>query len=491
MVGVLGIASLLRFWQLAAVGFNSDEAVYTGTAASIAGNDTLRSMFPVFRAHPLLLQLLLSVQLHDHASDWEARAVTAGIGIVTVLLTYLLGRKLYGHWAGLIAALLLAVMPYHVLVSRQVLLDGLMTLLATLVLYCVIRYSETGSASWMLAVGATMGATVLAKETSIILVGGLYAFFTLTPSIKIRLAHVLAGVAVMACVVLAFPLSLSLAGRSSTGQHYLLWQLFRRANHGTLFYARVVPPAVGWLVLALALIGLAWLRGENTWRERLLLCWIAVPIVFFTLWPVKGYQYLLPVAPVVALLAGRTIARLGTTQLLADRRRVAALFVGTLAAVTTLSLVTSTWSKINPRPDASFLAGTGGVPGGREAGEWLRNNVPADAQILAIGPSMANIVEFYGYRRTFALSVSPSPTNRNPAYVPVANPDLALRQGRFQYLVWDVYSATRSPAFAKKMTEFVQRYYGVAVFTASSASRSSFGSALPFRSVVIYQVRQR
>ncbi|MDQ1717428.1 MAG: hypothetical protein QOE89_1381, partial [Pseudonocardiales bacterium] len=128
---ITGLAIGLRFWQLDKIGFNSDEAVYSGTAASIAGNDTMRSLFPIFRAHPLFLQILLSFGMHGEVSDWAARAITSSIGVATVLATYLLGKRLYGTPAGLIAALLLAVMPYHVIVSRQVLLDGLMTLCTT------------------------------------------------------------------------------------------------------------------------------------------------------------------------------------------------------------------------------------------------------------------------------------------------------------------------------------------------------------------------
>ena len=44
---VLGLAAYLRFRQLAAVGFNSDEAVYTGSAEALSGNHALVSMFPV------------------------------------------------------------------------------------------------------------------------------------------------------------------------------------------------------------------------------------------------------------------------------------------------------------------------------------------------------------------------------------------------------------------------------------------------------------
>ncbi|HEU5271282.1 MAG TPA: glycosyltransferase family 39 protein [Jatrophihabitans sp.] len=484
LIAITAVAVLFRFRDLGAVGFNSDEAVYTGTGASLAGNESMRALFPIFRAHPLLLQLAVSFTEHGRITDWAPRAIAASAGVAAVLATYGLGRKLYGPSAGLIAAGLLAVMPYHVVVSRQVLLDGPMALLSLLALYCVIRYAETAALSWMLATGAALGATALCKETSLILLGGLYAFFALTPTVRIRLRHVLAGLVTLLVVLIAFPLSLAASGRANTGQHYLLWQLFRRANHGLFFYFQQVPPALGWLVLAFGIGGLLWLRRENTWRERLLLCWVLVPIAFFTVWPVKGYQYLLPLAPVAAILAGRTIWRIGSTPLLRGRRLFAVGGPLLLALLVAGTLAAGSWPKLTNH--GSTLAGTGGVAGGREAGRWVAGHVPADATLLTIGPSMANILQFYGERRSYALSVSPSPGGRNPAYVPIPNPDLSIRQGQFQYLVWDAYTARRTPSFARKMTDLVNRFHGIAVFTATSRTGST-----SFATVVIYQVRQR
>lgn len=488
LAAITAVAVLFRFRDLGAVGFNSDEAVYTGTGASLAGNESMRALFPIFRAHPLLLQLAISFTEHGRITDWAPRAIAASVGVAAVLATYALGRKLYGPGVGLVAAGLLAVMPYHVVVSRQVLLDGPMTLLSLLVLYCVIRYAESAGLAWMMAAGAAMGATALCKETSLIMLGGLYAFFALTPSVRIRLRHVLAGLLAMLVVLIAFPLALAASGRANTGQHYLLWQLFRRANHGLLFYFQQVPSALGWSVLALGIGGLLWLHRENTWRERLLLCWVAVPIAFFTVWPVKGYQYLLPLAPIAAILAGRTIWRIGSTPLLRDRRLLTVGVPLLLAVLVALPLVSSSWGKLSGH--GSTLAGTGGVAGGRDAGRWVAGHVPAGATLLTIGPSMANILQFYGERRSYALSVSPSPGGRNPAYVPIPNPDLAIRQGQFQYLVWDAYTARRTPSFAKKMTDLVNRFHGIAVFTATSRTGSASNPAT-FATVVIYQVRQR
>ena len=495
LTAITGLAALLRFWQLTAIGFNSDEAVYAGTAASIAGDQSLRGMFPVFRAHPLFFQMLVALAGHGHRpSEWAARAVPAGIGVLTVVLTYLLGRRLYGRTAGLIAALLLAVMPYHVVVSRQVLLDGLMTLCATMVLYCVVRYAESGQLLWLLSAGAMMGATVLAKETSLVLLGGLYAFFALTPAVRMRVRHLALATLVMILGVAPHPLVLSLSGRAGTGQNYLLWQVVRRANHGWYFYLQVVPSALGLAVLAAAVAGLLWLRRRNTWRERLLLCWLAVPIAFFTLWPVKGYQYLLPIAPAVAVLAGRTLSRLSGIPALSRPGGVRPAWlpratVAAAAFAVALSLAIPSWHQVNPSPTGSFLAGTGGLPGGREAGWWVRDHVPAGAQLLASGPSIANVLEFYGGRRVFALSVSSNPNERNPAYIPVPNPDRALRNGQFQYIVWDSYTAVRAPFFAKETRRLVDKFHGVPVFTVGRPARSASGERTEVPIIVVYLVR--
>jgi hypothetical protein len=487
MTGVLGLAGVLRFWRLDQVGFNSDEAVYAGTAATMAGDLRLAGMFPVFRAHPLLFQTVVSLQ-HSSAAPEAGRILAAVLGVLTVVVTCMVGMRLYGPATGVIAALLLAAMPYHVVVTRQVLLDGPMTLLATMTLYCVVRYCGTPVLRWLVAAAAMMGLTILTKETSVILLGGLYAFFTLTPSVPIRLRHLLPAGLLMACIVGVFPLVTSRSGRATTGQSYLLWQLSRRSNHETLFYARVLPGAVGLAALLLAMAGLYLWRRQRSWRERLLVAWVVIPVAFFTLWPLKGFQYLLPVAPAVAVLAGRSIAALGTITRLRGRRLTRRAVIAVVALATTASLAVPAWGRVNPSTSGTFLAGTGGVPGGREAGEWLRDHAPANAQVLAIGPSLANILQYYGRRRTFGLSVSADPHQRNPAYEPVDNPDLWVRTGQVQYLVWDSYTAARTPFFAGQLRALADRYHAVAAYTATVRRRSGSGAVVTVPVVIVYQV---
>ena len=160
----------------------------------------------------------------------------------------------------------------------------------------------------------------------------------------------------MALVIAPFPLSLMVAGHTGTGESYLTWQLFRRPNHDWLFYPSTVPEAVGPLVIVAAAAALWFYSREASWRERLLLCWIAVPVVFFELWPVKGYQYLLPIAAPLAVLAARALSR---------RHTVPAV------AIVCATLLLATVARIDAPDDGTALAGSGGLPAGREAGEWI------------------------------------------------------------------------------------------------------------------------
>jgi hypothetical protein len=205
-------------------------------------------------------------------------------------------------------------------------------------------------------------------------------------------------------------------------------------------------------------------------------------VLFFTLWPVKGFQYLLPVAPVLAILAGRTLAH----PLPLPRPRMAGqLAMGVLAVAAAVSLVIPAWARSQPSYSVT-MAGTGGMIGGREAGQWVLRHAPQGSRLLAIGPSVANVLEFYGHHQVSALSISTNPHDRNPSYAPVVNPDLDLRQGEFQYIVVDAYTAAHSDFFAAEALRLARRFYGVAVYISASTVRLGPHDVRP--AITIYEV---
>jgi hypothetical protein len=257
-------------------------------------------------------------------------------------------------------------------------------------------------------------------------------------------------------LTLAYPALTALAGGSGGGHSYLEWQLTRQPNHTLGFYPATVGGAMGFLTLIIAGYGLL-IRPRFTWREKLLLSWTLVPLVYFEVWPVKGFAYLLPLAPAVALLAARGIAAIGLSAAGA-RRQVSMLLAGLVAIVCTLVLAVPAAAVLGDNPTTG-LAGGGGTPGARETGRWIAANLPSRAAFITIGPSMANLIRYYSGRRADGLSVSPNPLHRNPSYQPIVNPDGALRSGVYQYIVWDAYSAARSTRFATEATSLAQRFH--------------------------------
>lgn len=475
------VAALLRMLDLGRVGLNSDEAVYAAQSASLAGNPHFTTLFPVVRAHPLLLQVLISPFYDSGVPDTIGRYVTAGFGIATVVLVYALGRLLYGRYAGAVAALLLAVMPYHVSTTRQLLLDGPMTFFATAALFCLAKATRSGHGRWLLAAGGCLGVAALSKETAIIMLGSAFVFVSLVNRLWRPLRYLLGGASLALGVAACYPLLTALAGGGRKGQSYLVWQLTRQPNHSAGFYLSCAV-AMGVGVIAVGLLGLASRRVSGRalgWEETLLLSWAAVPVGFFEVWPVKGYSYLLPVAPVVALLAARVLCPPKAAAVQVGRRVVTA--VATVACVVSLA-VPAVAGVITPA--TTGLAGAGGLLGGREAGRWVAENVPDGAQLITIGPSMANLIQYYSGHRADGLSVSPNPLHRNPSYRPIGNADAALRAGTYRYIVWDAYSARRSAQFSRRAVQLAVRFHGRVVHT----ELGTFRGVPHQRLVVIYEV---
>ena len=144
--------------------------------------------------------------------------MAAAFGLATVVVVYYIGKLLYGPLVGLVAALIAAAMPYLIIVNRQILLDGPMTFFATVGLYLMARFAHTMRPVWLYAAACALGLAFLSKETSILLLGGVYAFLALTHTLAVRLRDVIVATGFYFAIVVIYPLAVALSGASSTGQ---------------------------------------------------------------------------------------------------------------------------------------------------------------------------------------------------------------------------------------------------------------------------------
>ena len=491
---VVLVGAVVRLHALGAIGFNSDEAVYAGQAAALAGHADYAKFFAIFRAHPLLVQFLLSISFQFGVSDVAGRLVSVFFGLAAIPLMYLLGRLLFTRAVGVIAAATLALLTYHVVVTRQVLLDGPETTLFLLSMYLLARYAATSMPRYLYVAAVAGGLAFLAKETAILVLPVAGAFMLMTPSMKLGWRRIAAAIGLYAVTISPYPISVAISGASGTAREFLLWQVLRRPNHSFTFYAEILPGAIGLVLLLLAIAGVVMAVRKGTWQDRLLLAWIFVPLIFFQVWPVKGYQYLLPIMPPVIVLAVRVVKPL--TRWFFDvsdpgrwRLRLAPVAAPAVAALLLLSLGLSTILAVQQPAALGSLAGTGGLPGGREAGRWIDENLPEGAAFMTIGPTLSNVIQFYGHRRSQGLSVSPNPLHRNPAYDPIRNPDDSIRTLRIQYVAFDIWSASRSKFFAAVLMRYVTKYHGRLIYEQQAKTRAADGSPRSETVIRIYEVR--
>lgn len=488
---VVAGALALRLLALGELGFNSDEAVYAGQAASLAGIERFLDDFSPFRAHPLLFQFTLSLVYRAAGfSDVAGRIVASVFGLLTIPVTYAVGKRLFGRRVGLLAALILAVMPYHVVVSRQTLLESAMTLFFALTMLALIRYRAERSARSAAFIGAAAGLTFMSKEVGILVLAVVAVVVFVEGGY--RIAHLGIGFGVFVFTVSPHLVASQLGAASESGgagwAQYVIWQMSRPPNHPGSFYFANLPHYFGLPLLLLFLIGLGMLvrRMREDPNYLLLMTWIFLPLLFFQVWKVKGYHYIVEIAPAAAIVSAYVLQWLWLRRWVVLRRTavVAGVFafvgMGYVAAVN--GPLEQNYARIG---DAGFA----GIPGGKEAALWIAENTPAGSRLLGIGPSMGNIVRFYADKDVDALSISPNPLRTNPAYEPVRNPDYDLRWGLYEYLVYDAYSAARTPHFANRLLDFVERYGGDLVFEYKSVQIAENGGTYLAPVIQIYRVR--
>jgi mannosyltransferase len=136
-ITVAGIA--LRLYHLGVWSFWIDE-IFTVNRAQAHYHDlpTLLRNIPPFR-HQLPLSVILTsgALAAFGVSEWSARIVPALIGIVSIPLIYFPAKRFFGAGVGLIAALLLAVSPWHVYWSQNARFFTSLMLLYTLAVFAL------------------------------------------------------------------------------------------------------------------------------------------------------------------------------------------------------------------------------------------------------------------------------------------------------------------------------------------------------------------
>jgi 4-amino-4-deoxy-L-arabinose transferase-like glycosyltransferase len=249
-------------------------------------------------------------------SGLSARLPAAVFGLATVLVTWRLGRRMFGARAGFLGAAALATSAEFVALSRVVVHDIALVFCTTLALFAfwVALEDERRRTPAMLAVYAASGLAILAKGPVGLLpgfVGGLFLLATRRLGF-LREMRLATGVLVVLAIVVPWYL---LAARADPGfLPYWTAKITGSLADDTSYKAKPItyylPVVAGgllpWSLYLPAAVARAvrLRRGAEGPALVLLLIWLVAPFVVFSLAAVKLVTYLLPIFPAAALLVG-------------------------------------------------------------------------------------------------------------------------------------------------------------------------------------------
>jgi 4-amino-4-deoxy-L-arabinose transferase-like glycosyltransferase len=321
---LLAVAAVLFFARLRAPLLEPQEPRYAEIPRQMLAEGSF--LVPVLHGQPyldkppLLYWLVMASYRAFGVHDWAARLVPGAAGVLTVLLTFLWGRRVAGDRAGLCGALALCLSAQFVYRQRMLTMDGLLCLWVVLGLAAahVALAAPRLRWRWWLLAGVACGLGLLTKgPVALALVGvPVVAYRLLEP----RCARVGAlGWAALAAVAaaVAAPWYVAVTAREPEFAAYFFWKhnvvrFLAPFDHGKPVWFHLPGLLLGMLPWALLLPGLARFLARRSARTAVrrpaalgffLLAFLWC-LLFFSLAGSKRPVYILPAMPPLALALG-------------------------------------------------------------------------------------------------------------------------------------------------------------------------------------------
>ncbi len=318
-----------------------------GTAFSAERSPLNPRWFPLGSA-PIYALVLMRTLLEPFA-DWGVmelrfigRTLTALADVASVWLLYIIGRRMYGRWAGILAAAFAAFAVTHIQHAHFYRPEPFTVLASLACLWAMLRFMEGGRTRDGVLLGALVGLAMAPKVSVAPILAPLALTFLWVAKdragrtwselrpwdiARIAPAAILAGLAALATFFITTPYAfLDFANFISdvreqfgmareAGRFPFTWQY---ANTPAFIY-QIRQTAVWGLGLPLGIVAwlsvpvtawLAWRGGIAQRRDLLLLAWSVPAFVFLELFEVKFLRYVFPLLPFYMLMAARMMTAL-------------------------------------------------------------------------------------------------------------------------------------------------------------------------------------
>jgi mannosyltransferase len=164
------LAAFLRFFKLGEWGFWLDE-IYTVEAAlgkASSGN--------TYQSYPISYWLIGAAFWFFGTNEWVARLVPALIGTISIPILYSISKRIASVEASLVAALLLAVSPWHIYWSQNARFYTLLLLFCTISVLTFYIGLEKDSLTHFFAALVFLGLGIFTHTSAILIVPGAFIY---------------------------------------------------------------------------------------------------------------------------------------------------------------------------------------------------------------------------------------------------------------------------------------------------------------------------
>lgn len=159
LIAIIVLAILLRFWALDSIPIlTHDEGKDTGLFPEMVLNGELKDYFGFYQGMNNFFFVFSSIPhlLVDNLV-LKARLFSALFGVLSILLIYIVGKKLYSRKAGLIAAFFLCVYHVHIHFSRSEFLNLFDSFYTLVILLVFVILSRSWKISYVILLAITLG----------------------------------------------------------------------------------------------------------------------------------------------------------------------------------------------------------------------------------------------------------------------------------------------------------------------------------------------